>query len=229
MSEVVFIMKLTHCKNAILHKVSNDVEVCRAKVVSMIENTSVLLFDERYMDNLDSEADVIFLDELRGLVSYRCSLSNPKKNFEDGKPIITIDCLAHTELQSLNRRDDYKINLKLPVEIKIPADIEVPQDFPKDKIINGNTVKGHTENLSAGGIYVTSHFKFPSHVDISIRLSLPGDRTLDLPSEILRVDEISSETGYGYGCKFKRIGSSAEATIRNFVFKRQMERRQYYE
>ncbi len=225
----MFTMKLAHCKNAIIHKVSNDVEVCKAKVVSMNGDDSVLLFEERYIDNLDSEADVVFLDELHGLVSYRCSLSNPKKNFEKGVPIVTIDCHAHTKLKAINRRGDYKINLMLPIEIKLPPEIEVPEDFPDKNIINGNMVKGHAQNLSAGGIYISSLFKFPSQIDISIRLSLPGGKVLDLPSTILRVDEIDDEKGYGYGCRFKKIGSSTESAIRNFVFKRQMERRQYFE
>ncbi len=228
-SGVVFWMKLTHCKSAVLHKVSNDVEVCKAKVVRMDGDESVLLFDERYIDNLDSEADVTFLDEVHGLVSYRCSLSNPKKNFESGKPIVTIDCHAHTRLSALERRDDYKINVKLPLEIKIPIEIVVPDDSEEKKLIRDNMVKGIATNLSAGGIYVTSLFKFPSKQDISIRLSLPGGKMFDLTSTILRVDEISPEAGYGYGCKFKRLSSSSESAIRNFVFKRQMERRQYFE
>ncbi len=226
-------MNLSSCKNAIIYSdFESTTLLCEASVSDINGNSVVLTIKDEYIDDLDAEMNITFLDENQGLIIFKCQLSAPRKFLSPrGEWLNTIECELIEVVSSLQRREDFKIKVDLPVSIIIPQDIEIPDDFHNFTSEFGhNIVKGKCGNISAGGIYFTCDFKFKQDSETNIYISLSSGQKIRVQIKVLRVDELENSNGtksYGHGCKYSKIPSGLESTIRNFVFKKQREGRKF--
>ncbi len=227
-------MNLSACKNAIIFFEKDDtIPLCEVPVSSIQDNIASLIIKDEFIDDLDAQMNITFLDENLGLVTYKCNLSAPKRylSSKDGEWLNSIECTLIDVVSSLQRREDFKIKVDLNVSIVIPVEIEIPEDFTKHTTEFGhNVIKGKSVDISAGGIYFTCDFKFHSNLQTNIYLTLSTGHKLKIAVTVLRVDELIRKDGtvhYGYGCKYSKLPSGIESTIRNFVFQKQRENRRY--
>ncbi len=224
-------MNLTRCRSALIYLNENDLSpLCEVAVTNLIENTATLIIDDDVVDSLNSEMDITFLDENLGLVGYKCFLSAPKKFLsDDGKWLNSVECELVSIVSATQRREDFKIKADLVVSAIIPKEMEIPKDFTNYTSQFGiNSVKGKSINISAGGIFFVCDFKFYKDSCIDIYISLSNGHKLRVSVDILRREDIVNKDGstsYGYGCKYTKLSSGIESTIRNFVFQKQRENR----
>ncbi len=226
-------MNLSSCKNAIVYSdFENSASLCEVSVSDIRETQVTLTVTDEYIEDLDAQMHITFLDENLGLVIFKCNLSAPRRFLSmSGEWLNTVECELVEVVSALQRREDFKIKVDLPVSVVIPAHVEIPEDYTNyNQEFSHNVVKGRSLNLSAGGIYFLADFKFPEELETTIYITLSNNQKIRLPILILRVEEIqnSNDTvSYGYGCKYSNIPSGVESSIRNFVFKKQRESRKF--
>ncbi len=227
-------MNLSACKNAIIYSaIDNSTPLAEVPVSGVVDNVATLIIKDDVIDDLDSQMNITFLDANHGLVIYKCNLSAPKRylSSKGGEWLNAVECELIEALSSLQRREDFKIKVDLNVSAIIPLEVEIPDDFKDYSAEFGhNIVKGKSVNISAGGIYFTCNFKFHSDLQTNIYISLSSGNKIRVSVAILRIDELTNKDGskyYGYGCKFTKLPSGIESTIRNFVFQKQRENRKY--
>ncbi len=225
-------MFLKSCKKAAIFGQDEKELICEALVRNIDGDSLVLIVSGDYFDNLSSEMDITFFDELKGLVTIFCSLSNPKRYLEGDKYFHSLDCKLVQEVSVLQRRADIKADVHLPVKIVIPSQVDIPENFVGiEKRGDLTSVKATAFNLSAGGIFIKSNFPYPASETMRVFLILGHEKTVDLNLDILRIekpDPDAKDQVFGYGCRFINISSSNESAIRSYVFRAQVNRRESY-
>ncbi len=220
-------MILTSCKKALILEENSDITLCEVIVANIDNDTVTLYVDDDYLDDFDAQMLVTFLDEQKGLVTCKCNMMIQRKfNASDGRLMHTIQCALLEQTAILQRRQDFKIKLNIPIDIIIPADIELPENCPDvHESFNGHYTNGTTDNLSAGGIHFKCPIQFRENTELEVFMSLEHNQRVKLHLFILRVDipaKDAEDKQYGYGCQFINIQAATETALRNFVFKQQM-------
>ncbi len=224
------IMFLTECKRASLYTVE-DIFLCDA-AVSHIEEDSVILTVTRSNEDLSTlslnEAHVTFFDSARGLVTYSCELSGFKMSKRvTSKKYYFTRCTAIEQLSVEQRRND----------IKVPVKFSVIMSAPNRRDLSGD-IHATIWNISAGGIFFTSHEALETGDTVSFHFSNLDLPSITLQAEILRIQKhrelrriIGSQADdkelLGYGCRFVHLPGGAESQIRNYVFRQDLIHRRW--
>ncbi len=215
-------MILTTCKKATIFD-SDYNELSVATVINIEGNDVKLIIADADIDELDSEMDVTFFDEQKGLVTYRCSLYSTKKALNDDNILVHhVNCTLLHEVSSLQRRNDFKVPITIPIEYAL---------IPTQEELDAHLVKvddykpGETVNLSAGGIYFHCQDELTEDRTLNILLPIAHNARIKLSATILRCDKEEEDfaiTQYGYGCAFQEMHSATETKLRSFVYQQQM-------
>ncbi len=215
-------MILTTCKKATIYDVDYN-EISVATVTDVSEDGVELVIADDDIDNLDSEMNVTFFDEQKGLVTYRCSLYSKKKYLNEHNILVhNMTCTPLQEISTVQRRNDFKIPVSIPIEYAlIPTQEELDSDVVQhDKYRSATTV-----NLSAGGIFFYCDDELFEGRELNILLPIAHSSRIKLSATILRkieVEENSAIANFGYGCSFNEMHSSTETKLRSFVYQQQM-------
>jgi len=105
-----------------------------------------------------------------------------------------------------NRRIQYRIPIRLPVEIEVGGEICVE----------------NTANLSAGGMYIETRRPRPTGTQLSVRFRLPGQAApIDTPAEVRWVlnAENAGPLPVGMGINFAELPPGARRRVRAFLEK----------
>lgn len=222
-------MKLTECKKASIYDL-NRLYICDASVSFTPidpENpetaiTATLTFTEAAADYLRSEAYITFYDNVVGLITFYCTLSNYKETLiAPGLWYSSVQCTLVKEVEKQQRRNDIKISVKIDTILAFINSEDVLTE-----------VSAIIRNISAGGIFFTCHYPFQLGQTFSFSF---GDtkKSAVLSAEILRIQppedmpaiigrEADDSGILGYGCKFINLSPFHESLIRNFVFKQDL-------
>ncbi len=100
------------------------------------------------------------------------------------------------------------------------AELEVAVDLQSEH----NFYTGLTQNISAGGLFVSTNELRPIGSKIRVRLTLPGsNRPIEVDTEVRWVKEISAlrrTDDQGMGLRFLELGADAAKTIDAFLARR---------
>ncbi len=208
--------------------INSDQIICEASVSFSRDEEVILTINDDFVDLIDSESDVVFYDELKGLVTYRCALAPLGRYLQDGAFLQDLACRLDAEISVLERRDDFKIPLTNLVDIIIPPTVEIPlgfTDFITDEIDGRRYQHGTTVNLSAGGICFKCTFEYEVGQVLTIFFHSEGEKRIKLTAQVLRkIDSETIDPVFAYGCKFLDMASATETTLRSYVFKLQMQK-----
>lgn len=191
-------------KKATIYSLENT-HICDVQV-EMFNDAVTLIFPEEIQDGLWEKVNVVFYDEQKGLVTYKCKLHDYKLRSD----CLTVQCSLGKEQSVVQRRNDLKIRKTIPISIQT---------------INGKTdIDATIQNISAGGIFFTSETDFEE----GERFSFLFNRTAEpvrLECEVLRKqpctgmgDHVPS-TMMGYGCRFVNMNDHKESAVRSYVLK----------
>lgn len=195
-------------RKASIYDLDKD-HICDVKV-EMINDTITLVFPEEIQDCTLESANVVFYDDQKGLVTYKCILMDYKHRGEH----LLAQCILGEEESVVQRRNDLKIRLIVPISIQAIS------SKTGEKI----NVNATIQDISAGGIFFISEMLF----EIGERFSFLFRRTaepLRLECEVLRRQPYTGRGNYvpgtmmGYGCRFINMNDRKEAAIRSYVFR----------
>lgn len=195
-------------RKASIYDLNKD-HICDVKV-EMINDTITLVFPEEIQDCTLESANVVFYDDQKGLVTYKCILMDYKHRGEH----LLAQCILGEEESVVQRRNDLKIRLIIPISIQAIS------SKTGEKI----NVNATIQDLSAGGVFFISEMLF----EIGERFSFLFRRTAEpmrLECEVLRRQPYTGRGNYvpgtmmGYGCRFVNMNDRKEAAIRSYVFR----------
>jgi len=82
----------------------------------------------------------------------------------------------------------------------------------------GRSFFGTTENMSEGGMFLTSEYTIDADAAVKLRFFLPGTKDeIIATAEILRIDKDSYKKSFGYGLRFTDITEESLKRIRHFI------------
>lgn len=220
-------MFLTECKQAAIYT-TEDVYLCDAAVSHIEEDSAILTVNKLNTNQLLTEAHVTFFDSSKGLVTYSCEFTEFQKSMRTANAdLLFTRCTAIEQLSVMQRRNDIKVSVNIPVTLSAKIEGKTQSD-----------IAATIWNISAGGIFLTSHQQLRVGDIVDFHFFHPDLPTVPLHAEILRIQEhrhlrkiigsAAKDTELiGYGCRFSRLPSRAESQIRNYVFRQDLIHRRW--
>lgn len=199
-------MILKNCTTCIIYGMDEDVKV-RARV-RCIDDDITLHFDDN--NDLGLHTDrlrIDFFDSQVGYVKTFCELEIRKNNDPYVLEPWVADCNILEILEILQRQKELRVRMVRDINF-ISADRGLFQ--------------GIIQNISVGGIYMTTSAKLEIDEEIDFRYCFMK-KEHDVRVRILRETKIRNNY-YGYGCQFVNLPMSAEKDIRQFVYRQQLNR-----
>lgn len=167
-----------------------------------------LFFNNYQMKDARMKSRVDFYDDQAGLIVAVCeSIIHRNPLFPEVPEPWVGDCRILEVKEIVQRQRDIRTKLKLELMFKTEDQAEF---------------YGTIENLSAGGMYITT--KQPLNKDEVISFNY-NFRNLDREFNAAALWVKRLDNGrFGYGCKFIRLTGGAEAAIRSYVYKELLKR-----
>lgn len=201
---------LNHCVKCSIYNLDKEF-ICDAQVSLVDETQASLALLDDVSDQLLTEVNVTFYDDIQGLVTYLCVLSGYREvALPHFRNYYSVTCRFQKQISVIQRRSDIKIKTDFVIDITtIGSD-------------NHETmIEVSVKNMSAGGLYFETENELAVGSEFSF-LFRKGSLPLVLKGLILRRQEFQSPHFYGYGCSFTHLSSAKEAIIREFVFREQV-------
>lgn len=200
-------MKLRDCETCLVYGTDNK-PLSRARVETDQNENIRLYFSNYKLRSVRFQTYVDFYDTQQGLIRCFCEVVL-RKNVQENRMLEpwTADCEVLEIANIFQRQQDLRVRVHISTEFTMDS---------------GMFFVGTIRNISAGGIYlVTSQaIKTGERLTFTHRFE---KELCQMKVEILRVRGAATG-GFGYGCKFINLPSETEATIRKFVFAKQMEK-----
>ncbi len=194
-------------KKASIYNMEHE-HICDVAVQARNEDIT-LIFPEEIMNGSWENVSVVFYDDMKGLITYKCKL----KDYKRLSMGLTVKCILGEEEGAVQRRNDLKIRQIIPISIQTV-------DTVGEKI----SVDATIQDISAGGLFCVSEHIFAEGDRFSFlfrRLSKP----MRLECEVLRRQPYEGKGNFsrdrmmGYGCRFVNLTDNMESAIRSYVFK----------
>lgn len=222
MQEASVAMELRNCHKAEIYDLM-DQPVCEAEVTrASYEGYRLIVPQDFEMPEETALFNVTFYDGFAGLVHTVCVLSDALNISKEKQSLM---CVVREEKGNDQRRSD----LKIPAVMSIDVSCVRRPSGSDPKLRLPARIPAKTVNISAGGVYFSCGVFLPvdSHVQFQLHES---DKPLQLTAKVLRVDEglepdRSGKPQFGYGCQFINLKSQAEAELRRYIFRKEIELR----
>jgi len=182
------------------------------------EDELTLRVSNEVMDRLYTHFIITFVSEVKGLATYSASMIDFIR--ESGfKGTYKVRCRLLEVIETLQRRQNFKIKVKIPMVITLCD--------PNGKPIYVKEISDHLRqpaeirDLSASGIlFVTSKEELEIGQQIEFTFE-QADQPFPIKAEIVRRQDDSDGTK-GYGCRFIDLPEAYEAGIRRYIFNLQL-------
>lgn len=201
-------MKLKQCDNCLVYGTDNK-PLSRARVILDEDDDGIirLYFKSYNLRSVRMRVYVDFYDALQGLVRCFCELVI-RRNVQGtsiSEPWMG-ECEILEFVDVFQRQKDLRVN------------VQISADFTTEE---GQHFFGTIKNISAGGIFMVTSQAIPIGVRFTFNHRFEKD-LCRMKAKILRAKKAAG--GFGYGCQFMGLTPETEASIRKFVFAKQMER-----
>jgi hypothetical protein len=200
-------MKLRDCDSCLVYGTDNK-PLARARVDAVKDGPIRLYFSTYKLKSIRYQTYVDFYDVQQGLIRCYCELvirKNVQANRVNEPWIADCDVLEVDNI--FQRQKDLRVR------------VHIVADFTLD---SGEFFMGTIRNISAGGIFLVTSQAIKTGAVFSFSHRFDKD-LCQLQARIIRARGAAAG-GFGYGCQFIDLSSETEATIRKFVFAKQMEK-----
>lgn len=201
-------MKLRDCEGCLVYGTDNK-PLSRARVESDKNETIRLYFSNYKLRSVRFRTFVDFYDMQQGLIRCYCELVIRKNVYENR---VNEPWMADCEVLEINdvfqRQKDLRVRVHISTEFTLTS---------------GQFFIGTIKNISAGGIFLVTSQAIKVGERFSFTHRFDERELSQVEGKILRVKRANSG-GFGYGCQFVNLSSETEATIRKYVFAKQMEK-----
>lgn len=204
-------MVLKDCSRGMVYT-QKGARLTEARVVHT-KNSVLLYFADYKLQDARMKSRVDFYDGQAGLIVTVCeSVIHRNPDF----PEMTEPWMAECRILAIKTVVQRQRDVRAKINLEVSFQSEDQMEF-----------HGTIENLSAGGMFITT--KRPLNKDEVISFNYTF-RTLAREFKAYTLWGKRIEGGkYGYGCKFIRLTGGAEAAIRSFVYKKLLERQKHKE
>lgn len=215
------VLELKNCHKAEIYDMM-DQPVCEAEVTrASYDGYRLIVPREFEMPEPTSLYNVVFYDGFLGLVHTVCVLSDALNISKETQSLL---CVVRED----RKRDQRRKDLKVPAVMSIDVSCVRRPSGSDPRLRLPARIPAQTANISAGGVYFTCGILLP--VDSHVQFQLHGAaKPLQLTAKVLRVDELApakdGQPVYGHGCQYINLKSQAEAELRSFIFRKELEQR----
>ena len=198
-------MKLRDCEGCLVYGTDNK-PLSRARVESDKDETIRLYFSNYKLRSVRFQTFVDFYDMQQGLMRSWCELVIRKNTKKDMMEPWMADVKVLEVADVFQRQKDLRVR------------VNISTSFTTD---TGQYFSGSIRNISAGGIFLVTSQALQPDTKFSFSYRFDGE-LCKVTAKVLRARGATAG-GFGYGCQFVRLLPETEATIRKFVFAKQVE------
>ncbi len=231
-------MELRNCHKAEIFDLSDQL-ICEAEVTrASYEGYRLIVPREFELKEKTELYHVVFYDGVAGLIHTICVLGDALNISKEKQSVM---CMVREERGNEQRRRDLKVPAEVGIEVSCvrrPAEpaaisteltIEVSFAHPRaDMKRLPARIPAKTRNISAGGVYFVCGCCLPVGAHVQFQLH-EASRPLQLTAKILRTETFEPEgdgpVQYGHGCQFIQMKPNAEAELRSYIFRKELEQR----
>ena len=201
-------MKLRDCEGCLVYGTDNK-PLSRARVESDKDESIRLYFSNYKLRSVRFQTFVDFYDMQQGLIRCYCELVIRKNVYENrvNEPWMA-DCEVLEISDVFQRQKDLRVRVHISTEFSL---------------VGGAFFTGTIRNISAGGLFVVTSQAIKVGERFFFTHRFDGKEPTRVEAKILRVKRAATG-GFGYGCQFINLPTETEATIRKYVFAKQMEK-----
>jgi uncharacterized protein (TIGR02266 family) len=96
--------------------------------------------------------------------------------------------------------------------------LRVPCRFTVGIVEGGRIHTGTLQNVSEGGIFLTTGRRFEAGMALRLRFNLPGVKdVIQVLGEIVRIEEITNDEEYGFGIQFLEMTDASRQGLKTFL------------
>lgn len=207
---------LKNCRRAEIHDQSHT-RLCEARVFCDLSEDLWVSVPHNFRWDACEYFNIVFFDAARGLIHCKCTLSNPQE-FSGETYSLLCTVLEVSDAQQF--REDVRVPIEIELEISYMVKPTGSPGLP-------DAFMATTRDISAGGIYLACRHELPEGSVIEFQLDI-ASKPLSLIASVLRCEPLPPENGvqqYGHGCRYINLNSQIESSLRNFIFRKQLEDR----
>ncbi len=193
-------MKFRDCETCMVYGTDNK-PLSRARVETDAKDKVTLYFNNYKLRSVRFKTFVDFYDMQQGLMRARCELVIRKNVNKDMAEPWMADVKVLEVADVFQRQKDLRVR------------VNISTSFTTD---DGRFFSGTIKNISAGGIFLVTSQALQPETRFSFSYRFDGE-----PCKATARGATAG--GFGYGCQFVRLLPETEATIRKFVFAKQVE------
>lgn len=201
-------MKLKDCDNCLVYG-SDRKPLVKARVLMLGDNVFQLHFGAYKLKNAKFRTIVDFYDGQQGLVRCQCDLVVKQRQAQLG---LDGEWIAEGTIAKVNDVVQRQKDLRVKVHMSL--------EFVAD---DGTYTSGIVQNISAGGLYLVTSYRMVPGQYFTFAYTFENEQRR-ITAKVLRVKRLAAESSYGYGCKFLELSPDAEADVRKFVYRKQIEK-----
>lgn len=176
--------------------------------VTHFGHTVTLFFSDARLRDPKIKAKINFYDDVLGVLQTNCTLKVERNTVAGASEPLMADCKITDVTNVIQRQKD----------VRVKVEIETP--FFSNK---RGSFMGVIDNISAGGIYLITKQTLEPNEIISFEYRF---KSLVRHFDIMAIRAKQESGGrYGYGCRFINLTDGADAAIRSYVYKKQLETR----
>ncbi len=198
-------MKFRDCETCMVYGTDNK-PLSRARVETDAKDRVTLYFNNYKLRSVRFKTFVDFYDMQQGLMRARCELVIRKNANKDMAEPWMADVKVLEVADVFQRQKDLRVR------------VNISTSFTTD---DGRFFSGTIKNISAGGIFLVTSQALQPETRFSFSYRFDGE-PCKATARVLRARGATAG-GFGYGCQFVRLLPETEATIRKFVFAKQVE------
>jgi hypothetical protein len=212
-------MELKGCHKAEIYSPEQEF-LCTAEVVRAAYDNYRLVVPLDFEVSSELEYyEVVFYDAFAGLVHTLCRLSDPLHISKSQQSLL---CVVREEREREQRRQDLKVPAEAAIEVTCTRMPAGEKRLPA-------RIQSKVRNISAGGIYFYCQYPIPKGTIVQFQLH-EASKPLQLTARVLRKEELEPlENGtpqFGHGCQFLDLKPNAEAELRSYIFRKELQMRQ---
>ncbi len=200
-------MILKDCRACKIYSLE-EAPLLQARVRCLEEEITLHFEGENIFGNEKIQLRIDFFDSRLGCVKTRSEI----RVYENENPRVLEPWMAKCQIlevgETIQRQKDLRVRTEK--EIRFLSD-------------NGEEFTGTVENISGGGLYLTTKIELNVDDQFSFRYCFLK-KEQEVSAVVLRKEELPRRR-FGYGCQFVHIPNSTEKEIRQFVFKQQLNRK----
>ena len=198
-------MKFRDCETCMVYGTDNK-PLSRARFETDAKDRVTLYFNNYKLRSVRFKTFVDFYDMQQGLMRARCELVIRKNANKDMAEPWMADVKVLEVADVFQRQKDLRVR------------VNISTSFTTD---DGRFFSGTIKNISAGGIFLVTSQALQPETRFSFSYRFDGE-PCKATARVLRARGATAG-GFGYGCQFVRLLPETEATIRKFVFAKQVE------